>query len=113
MAIDIVARALAVSAKLNLENGTGENSVQQKGTTASYDNMATFGKFNKNSPDNIFEIGCGTDTNNKSNAFAVLKDGRAKVQSAPTESDDVVRELELDAKIDDLFVTQEMASFLF
>lgn len=97
MAIDIVARALAVSAKINLENGTGKNSVQQKGTTASYDNMATFGKFNKNSPDNIFEIGYGTDTNNRLNAFEVLKDGRAKVQSAPTENDDVVRLQELNA----------------
>lgn len=51
-----------------------------------------------------------TDTNH---SFKVMKDGRAKVQSAPIDNDDVVRKLELDAKIDDLFVTQEMASFLF
>lgn len=99
MAIDIVARALAVSAKLNIENGTGENSVQQKGTTASYDSMATFGKFNKNSPDNIFEIGCGTDTNNRSNVFEALRDGRAKVQSSPIDNDDVVRKADLDNRI--------------
>lgn len=34
-----------------------------------------------------------TDTNQ---SFKVMKDGRAKVQSAPTENDDVVRQLELD-----------------
>lgn len=38
----------------------------------------------------ILEIGNGTDTL-KSNAFEVLKDGRAKVQSAPTENNDVLR----------------------
>ena len=34
-----------------------------------------------------------TDTNH---SFKVMTDGRAKVQTAPTESDDVVRKLELD-----------------
>ena len=43
----------------------------------------------------IIEIGNGTDSI-KSNAFEVLKDGRAKVQSAPVDTDDVVRKLELD-----------------
>lgn len=89
---------IQVGGGLNLENGEGENSVQQKGTTASYDNMATFGKFNKNSPDSIFEIGCGTDTNNRLNVFEALKDGRAKVQSAPVDDDDVVRKKELTEK---------------
>ena len=50
-----------------------------------------------------------TDTNH---SFKVMTDGRAKVQSAPTESDDVVRKLELDgvsvnvltqAQVDSLF----------
>lgn len=47
----------------------------------------------------ILEIGNGTDSIN-SNAFEVLKDGRAKVQTAPKDNDDVVRKLELDRKFD-------------
>ena len=47
----------------------------------------------------ILEIGNGTDSI-KSNAFEVLKDGRAKVQTAPKDNDDVVRKLELDRKFD-------------
>ena len=43
----------------------------------------------------ILEIGNGTDSI-KSNAFEVLEDGRAKVQTAPVDTDDVVRKLELD-----------------
>ena len=37
-----------------------------------------------------------TDTNH---SFKVMADGRAKVQTAPTENDDVVRKLELDGKL--------------
>lgn len=79
--------------------------------------MATFGKFNKNSPDNIFEIGYGTDTNNRLNAFEVLKDGRAKVQSAPVDDDDIVRKLDLSDAISaiplDSVITTEMVDVIF
>ena len=47
----------------------------------------------------ILEIGNGTDSI-KSNAFEVLNDGRAKVQTAPKDNNDVVRKLELDKKLD-------------
>lgn len=51
----------------------------------------------------IFMVGNGdedassSETQRRSNAFEVLKDGRAKVKSAPTENDDVVRLQELNA----------------
>lgn len=55
---------------------------------------ALFGYNNKFNTKAIIEVGNGTDTN-KSNAFEVLKDGRAKVQSAPVDDDDVVRKADL------------------
>ena len=44
----------------------------------------------------LFIVGNGTSEIARRNAFEVLEDGRAKVQSGPTENDDVVRKLELD-----------------
>ena len=48
----------------------------------------------------LFEIGNGTSDTKRSNAFEVLTDGRAKVQSAPIENDDVV----IKQYVDDNFV---------
>ena len=50
-----------------------------------------------------------TDTNH---SFKVMTDGRAKVQTAPTESDDVVRKLELDSIVVNV-LTQEQVDSLF
>jgi len=59
---------------------------------------AIFGQFNtKNRIETILEIGNGTSDSDRSNAFEVLKDGRAKVYTAPRENNDVVRKTELDA----------------
>lgn len=64
------------------------------------------GVFNEDKANTHFEVGNGTGVK-RSNAFEVLKDGRAKVQSAPTESDDVVR-------LNELFeLTQEQVDSLF
>lgn len=58
---------------------------------------AIFGRYNtKNRIDAILEIGNGTSDTDRSNAFEVLSDGRAKVYTAPQEDADVVRKLELD-----------------
>lgn len=51
--------------------------------------LAAFGKYNKPTTGDIFEVGNGS-SNNRLNAFAVLADGRAKVQTAPLEENDVV-----------------------
>lgn len=69
---------------------------------------AIFGYNNKFNTKAIIEVGNGTDTN-KSNAFEVLKDGRAKVQSAPTENYDVVRKLELDNLSNDIDTAMSIA----
>ena len=48
------------------------------------------GVLNDSQANDLFEVGNGTSATTRSNAFRVLKDGRAKVQTAPTEDDDVV-----------------------
>lgn len=67
-------------------------------TITSKNDQHVCGRYNKENPEAMMIVGNGTsysDTDRK-NAFEVLFDGRAKVQSAPIESDDVVRKVELD-----------------
>lgn len=63
--------------------------------TSLYEGKCVVGRFNNQKPDTMFEVGVG-DYNNRVNGFEVYKDGRAKVQTAPVDTDDVVRKLELD-----------------
>lgn len=72
-------------------------------TVAHSPNSFVVGKDNKLSDDALFIVGNGVDWNNRSTAFEVLKDGRAKVQSAPTEADDVVRKKELDSALTSVY----------
>ena len=81
MAIDIVARALAVSGKQSLENYYTKTESDAKYSQAT--NLAN------GTGDVLIKT---TDTNQ---SFKVMKDGRAKVQSAPVDNDDVVRLLEV------------------
>ena len=67
--------------------------------TSLYEGKCVVGRFNNQKPDTMFEVGVG-DYNNRLNGFEVLKDGRAKVQTAPKDNTDVVRKLELDTKFD-------------
>lgn len=67
--------------------------------TSLYEGKCVVGRFNNQKPDTMFEVGVG-DYNNRVNGFEVYKDGRAKVQTAPKDNDDVVRKLELDRKFD-------------
>lgn len=76
---------------------SGENShAEGFGTRATHDNQHVGGQFNADNGNALFIIGNGTSDTDRKNAFEVLKDGRAKVQTAPQDSDDVVRKLELD-----------------
>lgn len=98
----------------NIENGTGAFAVQQKGTTASgsrarsngYGTKATGnyqgvdGAFNAEDLEAYYIVGNGGSDKTRKNAFVVKKDGRAQVQSTPTEETDVVRKKELDGKLD-------------
>lgn len=108
----------------------GENSHAEGGNTkAVYDNshaegyytitskndQHVCGRYNKENTEAMMIVGNGSSDTRK-NAFEVLFDGRAKVQSAPVDSDDVVRKIELntlDTKINELYVSQEMAATLF
>ena len=67
--------------------------------TSLYEGKCVVGRFNNQKPDTMFEVGVG-DYNNRVNGFEVYKDGRAKVNTAPKDANDVVRKLELDTKYD-------------
>lgn len=81
MAIDIVARALAVSGKQSLENYYTKTESDAKYSQAT--------NLENGTADVLIQT---TDTNH---SFKVMTDGRAKVRSAPVEDDDVVRNKEL------------------
>lgn len=100
---------------VNVTAGSGEDSVQQVGgalangkqsaalgfgTVAGSDYETVVGQYNVERTDAQFQVGNGTDENNRKDAFVVLKDGRAKVQTAPSDSDDVVRKDDLGYEID-------------
>ena len=55
--------------------------------------------------DKLFIVGNGTAPNDRKNAFEVLKDGRAKIQTTPQDTDDVVNKGYVDdsIKIDTLY----------
>lgn len=65
------------------------------------------GVYNADNPNALHIVGNGTSENARKNAFVVLKDGRAKVQSAPIENDDVLRLNELSV------LTQSQVDLLF
>ena len=68
---------------------------------------ALLGHYNSPKTNTLVEVGNGTSANARRNAFEVLVDGRAKVQSAPIESDDVLRLNEFSV------LTQEQVDSLF
>lgn len=64
-------------------------------TISASENGMAIGKQNVVRTNALFQVGNGMDYNNRRDAFAVLNDGRAKVQAAPVDGDDVVRLAEL------------------
>ena len=93
MAIDIVARALAVSGKQNLENYYTKTESDAKYSQAT--------NLENGTGDVLIKT---TDTNQ---SFKVMEDGRAKVCGEPIESDDVLRLNEFSV------LTQEKVNSLF
>mgnify|MGYP004541299889 CR=1 FL=1 len=63
------------------------------GLKSNQENQTVVGYYNKADSPAIFEVGNGTGNayDTRKNAFEVLHDGRAKVQSEPIDGDDVVR----------------------
>lgn len=74
------------------------------GTIASSVNQMVVGSYNDNKEDSLFEVGNGT-TKSRSNAFEVLKDGRAKVYGIPLEDNDLVTVAFMKQYIKDNFAT--------
>lgn len=92
--------------------GSGLRNEQQK-EDGTYNTKVIVGKWNLDRLDNIFEVGNGENDKERSNAFEVLRDGRAKVKTAPKEDDDVVRKLELDGKISISDINQAFFNSLY
>lgn len=105
---------ITVNAKgtLTHENGSTEHPTTKfelpivAGAGVSIDKKENEEKIEIKSLNSNIENGTGdvlvqtTDTNH---SFKVMKDGRAKVQSAPTEADDVVRKKELDSALTSVY----------
>ena len=64
-------------------------------TRALEDYQHVEGVYNADNSNALHIVGNGTSENARKNAFVVLKDGRAKVQTAPKDNDDVVRKGDL------------------
>lgn len=64
-------------------------------TITSKNDQHVCGRWNKENPEAMMIVGNGSSETNRKNAFEVLFDGRAKVQSAPKDNDDVVRKGDL------------------
>lgn len=82
-------------------SASGKNSFAHgENVKASRDGQAVFGQYNLEDSNSLFIVGNGTSdyVGNRKNAFQVLTDGRAKVQSAPTEDGDVLRWQDLTVK---------------
>ncbi len=82
-------------------SASGKNSFAHgENVKASRDGQAAFGQYNLEDSNSLFIVGNGTSdyVGNRKNAFQVLTDGRAKVQSAPTEDGDVLRWQDLTVK---------------
>lgn len=76
------------------------------GNHSSASNQTVVGQYNQNNSNALFIVGNGTGSNanvtSRSNAFVVLKDGRAKITAPPTENMDVVNKNYVDTKENDL-----------
>ncbi len=69
------------------------------GTVADSEGAAAVGRFNEKESASLFSVGNGTDADNRSTAFRVLRDGRAKLQGDPVENSDVATKRYVDTAI--------------
>ena len=71
---------------------------QNASTTAAYEYQTAMGILNNNKSNTLLEIGNGTPSSTRSNAFEVYKDGHAEVQTMGTTDNSVVIKSALDTK---------------
>jgi hypothetical protein len=62
--------------------------------------QSVMGKFNENKKDTLFEVGDGTDEQNRSNAFEVYKDGHAEVKVVGNSDNSIITKRYIDDEID-------------
>jgi hypothetical protein len=82
--------------EVNHSWSTSLNNKTKTGASA----QTVVGSYNAAKDNTAFEVGNGTASDRK-NAFEVLKDGRAKVQSAPIDNDDVVRLADMNKAVEE------------
>ena len=69
------------------------------GLKTGVNNQIVVGRYNIGENTTQFEVGNGTSTNARSNAFVVYRDGRAAVSVGPTETNDVATKGYVDQKV--------------
>lgn len=68
------------------------------GLESNADGQSVLGRYNVPNAEALFQVGNGSSASHV-NAFEVLSDGRAKVRTAPTESNDVATKAYVDTKV--------------
>ncbi len=66
------------------------------GNETNANDQTIFGKYATKNSDALFQVGIGSSNDNRSDAFAITKDGKVKSFAVPKEDTDIVRKLELD-----------------
>lgn len=89
----------SIAEGVNTQANSTNSHAAGRGTKTGRNEQFAIGSFNTGSDKNLFEVGNGTADTYRENAFEVLADGRAKVQTAPIENNDVVRKSDLDSAI--------------
>lgn len=84
-----------LGARNNIQNSNHVNLFGYQLVANGRREKTAIGRYNSDKDNTIFEVGNGTSDTDRKNAFEVLSDGRAKVQSAPVDNDDVVRKADL------------------
>ena len=82
----------------SIKNGSAVYSLEAgKDTSANYENQLVTGTFNDNKEDTLFEVGNGTNNDNRSNAFEVYNDGHAEVQNMGSTDNSVATKAYVDS----------------
>ena len=77
-------------------NVTINKDLNVEGNTVFNNKVTILGKYNEDIDEPLLSVGSESSDTSLKKAFEVLKDGRAKVQAAPKDNDDVVRFEEID-----------------
>ena len=79
----------------NNESKAARNVILGQGLLSTQWRQVVLGSYNNANEKGVLLVGCGTGSSDKRNGFVVTWDGRAKVKTAPTDDDDIIRLQEL------------------